>query len=237
MKHLNFLFFILFIANGLQAQVVRLDFPYFAGKEYVCALIQGDKNDTIQTGSLDDKGQAVLTVPKNYSTYRGMLIFRLLEGGGLDIILNDEKAFLIRCTEAQPNKNNIFFIGSPENNYINQNSQRQDDLLNKWEVSQAVLAAYSPKDSLYVAFEREKNRLETAYADLQTETAKSPLLAARIKEIHNFLQGFGSRMYPTEEENRNDLLDFVTKRLDIKILYTSNLWDSTIRQWTDILLS
>jgi peroxiredoxin len=221
-------------AGSLTAQRIHLDFPYFGGKDYVYILVEADKNDTILIGSLDKKGQATLAVPKSYSGYVGISLFRLIEGGGLDIVLNGEKEFTIRCTEAQPNENNIFYIDSPENNYLHQSYQKQEVISEKYNIVRAALEVYSPQDSLYSAFEQERNRLEEAFSALQTEIRQSPLCAAHFRLIHNFLRGVGSRLEQTEDEKSQALLDFVSKTLDMESLYTSNLWNMTLEQWMDM---
>jgi hypothetical protein len=231
MKRLNFIFFSLWITVGLAAQVIHMDFPHFAGKEFIYSLAYGGTNDTIQRGVLDENGQAVLVVPKTHSAYTGMSIFRLIEGGGVDIVLNKEKAFLIRCTEAQPNDENIFYIGSQENHFLHQNYANQEVILKKYDIVRPALDVYSPQDSLYPVFEQENQRLETAYSNLQAQTAKSPLYAARFREMHNFLMGLTDRLNQTEDERKQSLFDFVSKQLNMEFLYTSNLWNLVLDQW------
>jgi hypothetical protein len=231
MKRLITVFLSLWIPVILMAQVIRLDFPHFAGKEFVYVLVQGGSNDTIQRSALDEKGQGVLIVPKRYAGYAGVSLFRLTDGGGLDIILNKEKAFLVRCTEAQPTDETVFYVGSPENHFLHQNYTNQEAILNKYSLVRPALDVYSSKDSLYPLFERESQRLEAAYSVFYAETAKSPLYAARLRAMQNFLMGLASRLDLTEKEGKQELFDFVSKQLDLKDLYTSNLWHPVLDQW------
>jgi hypothetical protein len=236
MKQLKLLFSILLLGGNVFAQTVRLDFPHFAGKEYIYCLVKADINDTIQKGVLDSQGQAVLTIPKSHSGYRGIGMFRLTEGGGLDIVLNNEKNFTIRCLEAQPSDDNIEYIVSPENTFIRGNYKKREDILNKFGIARAVVEIYSPENSLSIAFQQEIQRLEAAYEALYAEGSQSPLWAARLWDIHNFLRGLTSRLNPTEEEVLQELIDFAVKRMDMKALYTSSLWNMSLEQWMDMEL-
>jgi hypothetical protein len=231
MIRLLILFFSLLISVFLNAQVIRMDFPHFAGQEYVFSLAQAGKNDTIQRGALDEKGQTVLIVPKTYQGYRGMSQFSLANGGGLDIVLNEEKAFLIRCTEVQPNANNLFFIGSQENNRFIKSAESQRVLLERYRAMQLAKQSYSPKETLYPVFSKESRRLEEAYIVWQTEKQQKPFYAARILEIRNFLMGLGKRLDNTQEATTQELFDFVANELDMETLYTSGLWNYTLESW------
>ncbi|MCL1938826.1 MAG: thioredoxin family protein [Candidatus Azobacteroides sp.] len=236
MKHVKFLWSILLLSSPVLSQTVHLDFPHFAGKDYVYFLIRADQNDTIQKGALDSEGQAVLTIPKSYADYKGQSLFRLAEGGGLDIILNNEKEITIRCLDEHPNDENIDYAGSPENVFIRQSYQNRQSLLNKASVAQAVVEIYPPEDSLSIAFRKEIQRLETAYAALCVETNQSSLWAARLWNIYNFLRGFTCRLNPPEKEALQDLIDFAVNRMDMEALYTSGVWNASLQQWMDLEL-
>ncbi|GHT73520.1 hypothetical protein AGMMS50262_04760 [Bacteroidia bacterium] len=231
MKRYILLLLILGLTGALSAQVIRLDFRHFAGKEYTFSLVKGNQNDTILTGTLDKNGQAVLVVPKTTSGYAGTGVFRLTEGGGLDFILNQEKAFLIRCTEAQPNDKNIFYIGSQENNFLSKSYLSQEEVLGRYDVIRPALEVYGKNDSLYGVFEKEKWRLEASYNVLQNNLEESKLYAAFLRRIHNFLRGIPDRLGESGKDNAANSLDFITQKMNLNWLYTSNTWNHFWDEW------
>jgi hypothetical protein len=233
-------FIILFIwvfSGALQSQTtpkVHINLPHFAGKSYDFYLMQGERQDTIQQGVLDEQGQAVLMLPEHYKTFVGMSKFMIVHEGGLEIILNREPDFTISCTEALPDMSNIYYIGTAENNFLFGQYQEQGKILEKAGIVGAALQLYtSPEDSLYLPLQTEQIRLKEQYANLQKETAQNPLYAARFREMGDFLQGLGSRLDLTEEERQKEKRAFVLEKLDFEQLYNSGLWDEMLSRWID----
>ncbi|MDR0829048.1 MAG: TlpA family protein disulfide reductase [Prevotellaceae bacterium] len=231
MKRAKILYLILLLANGLSAQVINLNFPHFAGKEYVFALLAADQMQPVQQGVLDENGQAVIVVPKEYANYQGIGLFRLTEGGGLDIILNNEKAFTISCTEPMPDDENIFYIGSQENIFLVKNYLEQEDILNKYSAMRSALEAYDKNNALYAVFEKEEKQQETSYNILQGNIEQSNYYAAFLRGIHNFLRGLPERLGESSNEKVENTMNFITKKLNINWLYTSNSWDNFWEEW------
>jgi len=211
---------------------VNINLPYFAGKPYVFYLMQGDRQDTIQSGALDESGKTVLMLPERYKTFAAMSKFMIVREGGTEIVLNREPEFTVSCTEAQPNINNIHYVGTPENSFFFGQYQKQGKILEKEVAVEGMLQLYnSPQDSLYQLLKAEQNRLQEQYAKVQKETAQSPLYAARIREMGDFLRGFGSRLNLTEKEMQKEQRDFVLKKLNFEQLYNSGLWNEVLSRW------
>ncbi|MDW8850986.1 thioredoxin-like domain-containing protein [Flavobacterium sp. MMLR14_040] len=219
------------MTNSIAAQTIQLSFPHFAGKEYTYVIVKGDKNDTITAkGKLDSKGKTVLQLPPSQKGYVGMSSFRLREGGGLDIVLNNEN-FTISCTEAQPTMENIKFTGSPENEFLARLYQKQQQVLNKVGIINGGLQLYGKNDSIYPAFQKELIKLKQRYAAVQLETAQSRLYAARFREMNDFLMGTASRLDQTEAEKSLEFREFMRSKINMQELYNSNLWSSVISSW------
>ena len=54
----------LFVCGQAQTRSkVNIELPHFAGKPYVFYLMQGERQDTIQSGALDDRGKPCLCFP------------------------------------------------------------------------------------------------------------------------------------------------------------------------------
>lgn len=233
-RKLSYVMIFLLVGNlSLQAQTVQIDFPHFAGKAYSFWVLQGDKKDTISVGILDKKGRATLKLPAKYSNYKGMSQWMLTDGGGLDLVINKEN-FTVGSSEEAPNESNIKYSGSPENTFLVRQFQKQRAIFAKIDAMRMATQAYGAKDPIYSVFEKELKNQEKMFEVLQTETAQNPLYAARFRQISDFLMGIGRKLYTTEDEKAKALNEFVTKELDIDVVYTSNNWNNTIEGWMDL---
>lgn len=233
---MKFLFLLLFLSLPvMMAGKVHINLPHFAGKAYVYYLMQGEATDTIMRGSLDEKGQTVLSLPKGRETFQGMSKFMLIGGGGLEIILNSEPDFTISCTEALPDMSNIFYIGSEENNFLFSQYRKQGEILDKSSVIGTALQVYSsPEHPLHEALLTEQLALQEEYELLQLATATSPLYSARIREMSDFMTLAGSKLSLSEEEAREERRTFAASKLDINQLYNSGLWNDLLTQWVSM---
>lgn len=213
-----------------QSQTVQLDFKHFAGKEYTWLIVYGDKQDTVSTGKLDKVGKVTLQLPQKYKDYVGMSRFMLKEGGGLDLVINNEN-FTVRSSEAQPNESNIVYTGSPENEFLMQEATKQQKVLAKAELAAAGLQLYTKSDAIYPSFKTEQQALDLQFKTIQNETARSPLYAARFREFVNYLTNTGSSLTQAPEQKQQYLNAFVRAKLDLDALYTSNHWSNVLGQW------
>ena len=233
MKYILTVFFA-FLALVASAQRITIDLPHFAGKEYVWFVCVGDQLDTIARGTLDGKGQTVLTIPPAYKGWQGMSHCLLTEGGGLELILNGEGDFIAGCAVAAPTLEDIYYVGSPENSFLLRRYTEQQRLLNKVSAITATMREYTPQEPLYETLSKEKEVLEKRFAALQRETAASPLYAAQVRQMNDYYNGIGSRLDVTEEEFIEEQRRYVREVLDFGALWNSGLWKFLFATWMSI---
>jgi hypothetical protein len=211
---------------------VQINLPHFANKPYVFYLMMGDSQDTIRSGVLDQEGKTVLTIPEQHQAFAGMSKWMIVGEGGLEIILNRENEFTVSCTEALPDINNIYYIGTAENEFLFAQYKKQEKVLGRADAITRASQLYdSPEDALYQTLKTERNRLYKQFAELQSATARSPFYSARIREMSNFLIGLGSRLDMTDDEIRNEQRAFVLSKVDFRQLYNSGLWGDVLDLW------
>ncbi|WP_320042985.1 hypothetical protein [uncultured Desulfobacter sp.] len=63
---------VFFYCSWVQAQEIKLHFPYFSGQQYDWKIFQGEKEVTIKSGEIFKGGQVILAMPNRYQNYRGM---------------------------------------------------------------------------------------------------------------------------------------------------------------------
>jgi len=230
MKYL-LIIFIFLSALLAHAQQITVDLPHFAGKEYAWILFDGSKQDTIARSALDEKGGTVLTVPTEYKNWRGMSNLLLKDGGGLELILNGESDFTASCAVERPTINDIFYTGSEENTFLMEQYKKQQALMHKASVIASSAQAYKPDEPLYKSLAEEKDSLEKQFADLQRQTAESPLFAARIRQQADFCKGMGSRLDLTEEEFIAEQRKYIRDVVDFGQLWNSGMWNNLLFKW------
>ncbi|WP_431242844.1 hypothetical protein ACQ9BO_24465 [Flavobacterium sp. P21] len=216
-----------------QAQTISVQFSRFAGKQYVYVLERGEKKDTISNGKLDEQGKAVFVIPKTQKGYAGISHFVLIDGGGMDFIVNKEN-FSVTCLEEQPNFENTKYTGSAENDFLNQKIKEQKVILDKVGFADYGFNLYKNDEPLYIAFQKEKENLRQQFTGLKKEIAKSTLYVARFVEIYQFLIGMGSSFDKTQEEKAKEFNLFVKEKLDMQVLYNSGFWNQTIEGWVNM---
>jgi peroxiredoxin len=230
-------FFLAFIAIlgtiSAKSQTINIDLSHFGGKSYYCLAVEGQKYDTIAKGKLDKSGKAVIVFKDRYKGYKGMSRFLLTEGGGLDLVINKEN-FTVSCKEEVPNSENIHFIGSPENEYFINTSMKKTQLLQKAELAKAVLATYNKADAVYAPFEKEQTQLNDQYKALRNSNTQSPLYAARVLEIFDFLIGNSNDLKDSPEQKAAAANDFVLSKVNFDDLYNSNAWNEVFAGWLNI---
>jgi peroxiredoxin len=216
---------------AVQAQTIRISFPYFAGSEYDVYVYRGAKSDTIVHGALDSQGFTQIEIPSAYRGRTGFVSWRLKQGGGLDFIV-DGKEMEITCAEARPNGDNVFYTPAVEQNFYMQNDRNRQQLLNKVGALQYILDVYR-NDSLSskASLQEEYTRIQSDYAAWHSRMEASDSYAARYLLARNLLDGIGSRLDLTKDKMILELLDFAVGRLDIDALYTGSLWNSTLESW------
>jgi hypothetical protein len=218
------------------AQTIKLDFPKFADKKYVYLLMQGDKKDTIAKGILDKEGKTMLTIPKEYKDYKGMSQWMLIDGGGLDMIVNQEN-FSVGSPEEQPYEENITYKESKENSYLIEQFVEQERLMQKSGLLRMIFQLYKPEEKAYDFIKNEMNSQEALLKQLVAETAKSPLYAARFREIADYAGGTVPKVYHSEEDKAKDYVQFAADKVNMDLLYTSGHWSSLLNGWMQMEIS
>ena len=219
----------------VRSQTINIDLSHFGGKSYFCLAVQGQKEDTIAKGKLDKSGKAVIVFKDRFKGYKGMSRFLLTDGGGLDLVINKEN-FTVSCKETAPGYDNIHFTGSPENEYFLSHSAKKTKLLQKAELAKVVLATYTTADAVYAPFEKEQGQLNEQYKAIRNTNAQSPLYAARVIEIYDFLMNSPSDLKDSAGQQVTASNNFVLSKVNFDDLYTSNAWQNVLSAWLNLQL-
>jgi len=221
------------LSFSLTAQTITLSFPKFSGKEWDLILLQGLNKDTVLRGVIPDDGKVVLNIPAKRKNYAGMARWMLRNGGGLDFVLNGE-SFSVECLSEEPNESNIIYTGTVENVFLNQNYRQQEEIMFKYEAVSMALKAYPEGTNLFSLLSKEKKKLTQDYDDMYRELAKSPLYAARFREIVNFTRGTGKSLELDEKGRAIEADNFIRNQMSWPALYTSNHWSGVIFSWAQM---
>jgi thiol-disulfide isomerase/thioredoxin len=230
---LTLLFAFVGLSFSLNAQTITLSFPKFSGKEWDLILLQGLNKDTVLRGVIPDDGKVVLNIPAKRKNYAGMARWMLRNGGGLDFVLNGE-SFSVECLSEEPNESNIIYTGTVENVFLNQNYRQQEEIMFKYEAVSMALKAYPEGTNLFSLLSKEKKKLTQDYDDMYRELAKSPLYAARFREIVNFTRGTGKSLELDEKGRAIEADNFIRNQMSWPALYTSNHWSGVIFSWAQM---
>jgi hypothetical protein len=225
------LFFILFCKTSF-AQTIEFHFPHLAGSEYLIYLNKGTLNDTIQRGLIDTEGRLTFTLPETNRNYTGFINWSLPVGTE-SIILNNENV-LVSSMDAFPDESNIAFANSKENDFLIKQMSELRKLFQKTEAISRVREAFDADNALYQTLQKESVLLEDMYKIKRDELTGSDLYAARYIEILNYLNGFGSYLFMSEQEKIKDNVHFISNRLDMDVLYSSGLWNYVISSTFDL---
>jgi hypothetical protein len=235
-KHFKHFFFLLFISFSVTAQTITLEFPYFAGQTYEFRIFQGDKRIKLKEDSIPKGGKVQLSIPENYKGYKGMAQWYLTNsatGGGLDLIINNED-FSVSCLDSIPTAESIVYKKTKENVFDKANYQKQQKLFEKHDAMLATKRVYEPKSNFYKLSEKEYVNIVRQYDAYSNDLKKSPLFAAKFRQIVNLTMGIGTIITPDEKEKANNINNFITNELDFSVLYTSNHWGGIINNWVQV---
>ncbi|RTY84632.1 TlpA family protein disulfide reductase [Flavobacterium sp. ZB4P23] len=233
----NLLVAVLVLASfGAKAQTIHLEFPYFAGQTYEFKIFQGEKQITLKTDTIRKGGKVLLSIPKEYTGYKGMAQWYLTNsktGGGLDLIINNEN-FSVSCLDSVPTNESIVYKGTTENTFGKTNYMQQQKLFEKHDAMLATLRAYPKDNKLYEIFDTEYRSIKDQYVAYVKNLAASPLYAAKFRQIVNLTMGIGTIITLDEKEKANNINDFIVTELDFAHLYTSNHWGGVINNWVQL---
>ncbi|MEZ0184721.1 peroxiredoxin family protein [Flavobacterium oncorhynchi] len=229
---------ILFIISSIsvQAQILNLKFPYFAGKTYEFKIFQGEKEVILREDTIQKGGKVQLVIPKEYKGYKGMALWLLTNsktGGGLSFILNNEN-FSVECLDSVPSIKSIVYKDTRENIFDKENYQQQQQLFEKHDAVLAMKKAYSPNTELYKLSSKEYETLLKEYETYSKLLSSSDLYAAKFRQIVNLTMGIGSVITLDEKDKSMNINDFMVDKLDYEVLYTSNHWSGLIKNWVQL---
>jgi len=200
---------LLLFCSGVHAQTIQLHFPHFADHSYDWKIFQGKKQITVRSGKIASDGRVTLVMPEAYQDYRGMTRWMLKNGGGLDMIYMG-KGFSVECQSEHPSDKNIIYTGNPENDYLIDQHNRQQVILDKLGAVNHFLQVYTHTEDLYQAISKEQVHMRQQFEQAQAERADSPLYAARFGEIVDFTKGVADRVYVNPADHTGYFNDFVT---------------------------
>ena len=235
-KTFKHFFYLLLISFSATAQTITLEFPYFAGQTYEFTIFQGDKRIKLKEDTIAKGGKVQLTIPESYKGYKGMAQWYLTNsatGGGLDLVINNED-FSVTCLDSIPTAESIVYKKTQENIFDKANYQKQQQLFQKHDAMLATKRAYEPKSNFYKLSEKEYAKIVRQYDTYCNDLKKSPLFAAKFRQIVNLTMGIGTIITLDEKEKAININTFITNELDFSVLYTSNHWGGIINSWTEI---
>ena len=231
MKYLTFQIFCFFISIQIvQAQQIDITLPHFAGKEFSFSLPQGLRSDTIVRSILDKDGKATIVIPERYRNYRGMGHFRMVNGGGLDLVVAGE-SFSVNCMEEQPSINNVHIMNSSENTFVTEQFRKSNELKQKKQLSDAAVLVYTKATLFGRQAIKEQQRLRWQIAKQDSLLQHSTLYAARFLRLQQYLDDVANAYRKTPEEIEV-LRQYGVKSLDMEALFTSGLWYHVLDYWT-----
>lgn len=219
----------------MNAQEIRFNFPSFKGDQYTFCLIQGEKNDTISKGTIPKDGKFSIRIPEKYKGYKGMGKWFLKKGGGLALVINNEN-FVVESKDSLPNHNNIYFKNSPENEFLIQQFYQQKEVLSKYAAVTHALEVYDANERFYPILKSEQMNLRNEYEAFRHKLDSVNLYAADFRRISDAVAGLSDYLFESEEDQRLELINYITYRMNWGYLYTSGHWQNMISQWIQLQL-
>ncbi|WP_411898031.1 alkyl hydroperoxide reductase [Elizabethkingia occulta] len=223
-------------ALKLQAQQISMDFPKFSGKSYDFIIFQGSGQKTVFQGIIPEDGQFTLSVPKEYSPYKGMgrwLITGTKEGGGLDMYIPGHD-FSVSCDSEAPNNTNIIYKDNPGNAELNELSKMQEKILTRYQVMLQAVNIYTTKEANYSAFQSEYEKQKRDYEKFQELLTKRADYIGEMIRIINITNGIGTKLYDKEAQKAENISLYISHQLNWNMLYTSGHWWNVLNGWVSM---
>lgn len=219
-----------------KAQEISMHFPAFGGKSYELILFQGSRSVKAVEGVIPNDGKFVLSIPKEYAPYQGMcrwLLTNSKEGGGLDMSIPGY-GFSVSCLSSSPNSENIVFEGYDPVNMLNALNQRQQSIIDKYQLMSRGLDLYGGSSSFYSVFWKElevqKKEFDTFFNSLKS----NPDPAAMYLPIINITKGIPPRLEKDYTKGTQSIASYITDELSLDALYTSGHWNAVLDTWVQI---
>jgi hypothetical protein len=208
-----------------------MDFPAFAGKTYDFIIFQGSKQVTVQQDTITANGKFTLKIPAQYAPYTGMsrwLITRTEQGGGLDMAIPGYN-FSVSCLSNTPTNKNIVYKGFNAVNELNTLNTEQQQILQKFTITNQAATLYKDHKNLYGTFSKEKIKQKKAFDKFHKQLKSNPSFNARFLPIVNLTQDIPPQLSNTPEKKVQIYKQFITQELDFNDLYVSGHWTAIIR--------
>ena len=143
--------------------------------------------------------------------------------------------FAVRCTAAQPTKENIIYTGYDPVNELNRLHTAQQQIIDKFEIMSRATQLY--KDHILgETFNAEKENQATAFAAFQNALKDNDNFNARILPIINLTKGIPHQLTDNYDEKAKLMNEFISKKLNFQELYASGHWTGIIQSWVDLQL-
>ncbi|HFK5595243.1 TPA: alkyl hydroperoxide reductase [Elizabethkingia anophelis] len=211
-------------------------FPHFAGKTYDFIIFQGGQQRTVYQGTIPLDGKFMLSIPKEYSSYKGMsrwLITGTKEGGGLDMFIPG-RDFSVSCNEAVPNNSNIVYTNNDYNKELNDLHKKQESVLNRYEVMNQAVQVFSDEDKNYSIFKAEFQKQKNAYNDFQQHLNRKSDYISHLLQTINITRGLGTELKENQSDKAESINNYITNQLNWEDLYTSGHWNTIVDSWISI---
>jgi thiol-disulfide isomerase/thioredoxin len=216
------LFIVLYFSKLAAQHGIDFHFPQAANEPCCLVLLRGMKIDTTDVGKFDGAGKCRLAVSAEDADFCGVgkLLFTSNKTlPPVNLIVCGEEGIEVENLE------NPQFKNSPENEAFSDFMQRQNDLFRRF--------SETFQSSSVMLADAKKREVEQEYEKLNAEIAASPLYAARLHEIFNYLLFYGSSFSQTDDEVRAEQEEFITNKLNFKDLYNSGAgyWTPFFDSW------
>ncbi|WP_326984787.1 alkyl hydroperoxide reductase [Chryseobacterium sp. MYb264] len=217
------------------SQVISMNFPQFAGKNYDFILFRGIEMVKMQ-GTVPADGIFTLQIPKEYEPYTGMcrwLITGTIEGGGLDMLIPGHD-FSVFCDEKIPSENTIIYKNNTEIESLNDLFKAQKRIFAKYDAMLQATEAFSERDPVFSFLKKEYEKQVNDNRSFQKKLNERSDYAAKFLRIVNLSRGIGTEFIANEEQKAKNISDYIKTDLDWSALYTSGHWAGIISSWADI---
>jgi AhpC/TSA family len=220
-KFLYTISLIMSVAVGSFAQTLRLDLPYYQGREVVLVQRQGIRNDTIGFVKLDTKGRATVATNRAQSVGLGALLI------GADIqhpfVLSPTENALIRSENEVLKPQNTRIENSMENTSLARLGMKTRVLQAKIMGIEQLLTLYETPNTFSKILVKEQSDLTQTLSTLKDTLRKSPLFCAQYIHIRDLLETTFKNT-PQSETTMQATRKALLNDIDIAVLHGSDMW-------------
>jgi peroxiredoxin len=219
-----------------KAQEISMHFPAFAGKSYDLILFQGSRSVKALEGVIPGDGKFVLRIPKEYAPYQGMcrwLLTNSKEGGGLDMSIPGY-GFSVSCLSSRPNSENIIFEGYDPVNMLNTLNQKQQSIIDKYQLMSRGIDLYGSESSFYGIFQKELEIQKKDFDSFFVGLKSNPNPVALYLPIINISKGVPPHLERDYIKGTQSIVSYITDELNLDALYTSGYWSAVLDTWVQI---